>query len=108
MKTTNTIEDGVFDGLAVRHIEAFLKQLRTARYADETLRKKRWVLTAFARWTKRQNIALTHLDEATIAAFVKRLTGAPVARVRFEIAVLRLLLAYLRGEAIVRFPTPDV
>ena len=107
MKTTNTIEDGVFDGLAVRHIEAFLKQLRTARYAEETLRKKRWVLTAFARWAKSQNIALTHFDEATIAAFVKRLTGAPVARVQFEIAVLRLLLAYLRGEAIVPLPTPD-
>ena len=106
MKTTNTIEDGVSDGLPVRHIEAFLKQLRTARYAEETLRKKRWVLTAFARWAKSQNIALTHFDEATIAAFVKRLTGAPVARVQFEIAVLRLLLAYLRGEAIVRLPAP--
>ena len=44
---------------------------------------------------------------ADIAAFVKRLTGAPVARVQFEIAVLRLLLSYLRGEAIVRLPTPD-
>ena len=38
---------------------------------------------------------------------MKRLTGAPVARVQFEIAVLRLLLSYLRGEAIVRLPTPD-
>lgn len=107
MKTTNTIEDGVSYGLPVRHIEAYLEQLRTARYAEETLRKKRWVLTAFARWANRQNIALTHLDEATIAEFVKRLTGAPVARVQFEIAVLRLLLSYLRGEAIVRLPAPD-
>ena len=49
MKTTNTIEDGVSYGLPVLHIEAFLEQLRTARYAEETLRKKRWVLTAFAR-----------------------------------------------------------
>ena len=107
MDTTNTIEGGVSDGLPVRHIEAFLEQLRTARYAEETLRKKRWVLTTFERWTKSQNIALTHLDEATIAAFVKRLTGAPVARVQFEIAVLRLLLSYLRAEAIVRSPTRD-
>ena len=107
MKTTNTIEDGGSYGLPVHHIDAFLEQLRTARYAEETLRKKRWVLTAFARWTNSQNIALTHFDEATIAAFVKRLTGAPVARIQFEIAVLRRLLSYLRGEAIVRLPTPD-
>ena len=107
MKTTNTIEDSVSYGLPVRYIEALLEQLRTARYAEATLRKKRWVLTAFARWTKSQNIALTHLDEATIAAFVKRLTGAPVARIQFEIAVLRRLLSYLRGEAIVRFSTLD-
>ena len=107
MKTTNTIEDGGSYGLPVHHIDAFLEQLRTARYAEETLRKKRWVLTAFARWTNSQNIALTHFDEATIAAFVKRLTGAPVARIQFEIAVLRRLLSYLRGESIVRLPTPD-
>ena len=107
MKTTNTIEDGGSYGLPVHHIDAFLEQLRTARYAEETLRKKRWVLTAFARWTNSQNIALTHFDEATIAAFVKRLTGAPVARIQFEIAVLRRLLSYLRGEGIVRLPTLD-
>ena len=64
-------------------------------------------MTAFAGWTNRQNIALTHLDEATIAEFVKRLNGAPVARVQLEIAVLRLLLSYLRGEAVARLPTPD-
>lgn len=107
MKATNTIEDGKSEGLPVRHIEAFLEQLRAARYAERTLSKKRWVLTAFARWMKSQNIALAHFDESTIAAFVKRLTGAPAARVQFEIAVLRLLLAYLRGEAIVGLPAPN-
>lgn len=107
MKTTDTIEDGVSEGLPVRHIEAFLEQLRTARYAEGTLSKKRWVLTAFARWMKLQGIALVHLDESTIAAFVKRLTDVPAARVKFEMAVLRLLLAYLRGEAIVGLPEPN-
>ena len=107
MKATNVIKDGASDGLPVRHIEAFLNQLRTARYAEYTLCKKRWVLTAFARWMKNQDIALSHLDESTIAAFVQRLTGPPAARVQFEIAVLRLLLAYLRGEAIVDFPAPN-
>ncbi len=46
MKATNVIKDGASDGL-LRHIEAFLNHLRTARYADYTLCTKRWVLTAF-------------------------------------------------------------
>ena len=107
MKTTDTIEDGVSEGLPIRHIEAFLDQLRAARYAEETLRKKRWILFAFARWMKSKNIALALLDESAIAAFVKRSIGAPAARVQFELAVLRRLLAYLRGEAIVRLPALD-
>ena len=48
MITTDTIKDGVPEALPLRHIEAFLEQLRTARYAEETLRKKRRVLIAFA------------------------------------------------------------
>jgi integrase/recombinase XerD len=106
MKTTDTIEDGVSEGLPVRHIEAFLEQLRAARYAEETLLKKRWTLTAFARWMKSKNITLVHLDESAIAALVKRSTDAPATRVQFELAVLRLLLAYLRSEAIARLPAP--
>jgi len=107
MKTTDTIEDGVFEGLSDRHIEAFLEQLRAARYAEVTLRKKRWILITFARWMKSKNIVLAHLDEPAIAAFVKRSIGAPAARVQFEFAVLRLLLAYLRGETIVRLPAQE-
>lgn len=108
MKTTDTIKEGVSEGLTIRHIESFLEQLRATRYAEATLCKKRWVLNAFARWMKSKNIALAHLDEPAIATFVKRLIGAPAARVQFELAVLRLLLAYLRGKTILRLPTPDV
>jgi integrase/recombinase XerD len=54
---------------------------------------------------KSKNVALVHLDESAIAFFMERLTDAPAARVQFELAVLRLFLAYLRGEAIVRLPT---
>ena len=99
MITTDTIKDGVPEALPLRHIEAFLEQLRTARYAEETLRKKRRVLIAFAQWMKDQNISLPHIDESIIAEFVKRLIGPPAARVQFELAVLRLLLAYLRCQA---------
>lgn len=108
MKATNTTESGISEhanqDAPARHIEAFLEHLRSARYAARTLTKKRWILTAFARWMKKQEIALMHVDESVIAEFVKRLNGVPVSRVRFELAVLRLFLAYLCGVAIVRLP----
>ena len=104
MTTIDAITDDVPEGLPVHHIEAFLKHLHTAGYADKTLRKKQSILTAFAQWMKDESIALAHLDESVIATFVNRSTGAPTARARFKLAVLRLLLAYLRSEAIVRLP----
>lgn len=106
MKTTNAIEDDVSEDLPVRYIEAFLEQLRAARYAEGTLSKKRWILTTFTGWVKSKNISLANLDESTITAFVKRSIGAPMARVQFERAVLQLLLSYLRGEAILQVSAP--
>ncbi|MHB8392265.1 MAG: tyrosine-type recombinase/integrase [Acidobacteriaceae bacterium] len=107
MKTTDTIEDDVSEGLPVRHIEACLEELRAARYAEQTLSAKRGVLTAFAHWMKSENIALAHLDESAIAEYVKRSSGAPETRVQGALVALRQLLAYLRREAIVRVPAPD-
>ena len=103
MKATNTV--GASDGLPARHIDAFLDRLRTARYSEVTLCKKRRVLSALSRWMRSKNVALVHLDESTAALFMERLTDAPMARVQFEFAVLRLFLAYLRAEAIVCSPT---
>ncbi len=104
--TTDTTADGVSEGLPARHIEAFLEHLRTAGYVDSTLRKKQRILTAFARWMKGKTIALAHLDESAIGAFVNRSACAPATRVQFELAVLRLLLTYLRSKAIVRLAVP--
>jgi site-specific recombinase XerD len=106
MTKIDAIADGLATGLPARHIEAFLEHLRTAGYADKTLRKKQWILAAFARWMKCETIALTHLDESAIAAFLTRSTGASADRAQSERAVLRRLLAYLRRESIVRLPVP--
>jgi len=46
--------------------------LRTAGYAQRTLRKKRTVARAFARWTRRRQIAMNDLNDGHIAAFVAR------------------------------------
>lgn len=86
-------------GLLDPHIASFLTHLQTAGYAERTRRKKRPVAKAFARWMRRQRIALHDLTDAPIAAFVRRAPRKRNARVKFERAVLSLLLTYLRREA---------
>ena len=53
-------------------IEPFLTQLRNAGYAQRTLRKKRTVARAFARWAKSKRIVTRDLNSRHIAAFVAR------------------------------------
>ena len=53
-------------------IEPFLQHLRDAGYAERTLRKKRTVARAFARWAKRKRIATVDLNDGHVAAFVAR------------------------------------
>jgi len=80
-------------------IEPFLKQLRDAGYAERTLRKKRTVTRAFARWVKRKRIPVADLDANHVAAFVERWPRRRKAHVKFELAVLRLFFGYLHAEA---------
>ena len=82
-------------------MDAFLDRLRTARYFEVTLCKKRRVLSAFSRWMNSRNVVLVDLDESVAGLFMKHLTDAPPARIQFELAVLWLFLDYLRGEGIV-------
>jgi site-specific recombinase XerD len=100
-----TFEDGRARGLPEAQVESFLKHLRAAGYAEGTLRKKRPIVASFARWTRHKQVAVGKLDESYIAAFVDRPPRKRKARVRLELAVLRLFLDYLRLEA--RVPTPS-
>ena len=81
------------------HIEPFLKHLRAAGYAERTLRKKRTVAKAFARWTRRKQIAGNDLNDGHITAFVARSPRRRKAHVKLELAAMRLFVEYLRGYA---------
>jgi len=95
--TTPTLENGTPESLLDNHIEPFLKHLRAAGYAERTLRKKRRVARAFARWTRRKQIAVNDLNDSHIAAFVARSPRKRKTHVKFELAVMRLFFGYLRG-----------
>ena len=97
--TTPTLEDGRPERQLDNHIEPFLKHLRAAGYAERTLRKKRTVARAFARWTSRKQIAQNDLNDGHIAAFVARPPRKRKAHVKFELAAMRLFFGYLRGHA---------
>ena len=87
-------------------IEPFLQQLRNAGYAERTLRKKRTVAKAFARWAKWKVINTADLDRSHIAAFVARSPRKRKAHVNFELSVMRLFVGYLCAKAGLRCPPP--
>ena len=103
---TPTSEDGTPERLLDDVIEPFLEQLRDAGYAERTLRKKRTVTKAFARWVERKPIAMADLNDGHVAAFVARSPRKRKAHVKFELAVLRLFFRYLRTEAGLPCPPP--
>ncbi len=102
--TTPTAKAGTTENLLDDQIEPFLKHLRAAGYAQRTLRKKRTVARAFARWMRRRQIAIDDLNDGHIAAFVARSPRNRKAHVKVERAVLRLWFEYLRGYAGLQWP----
>ncbi len=90
------------------HVELFLKRLRAAGYAEQTLSRKRTIAESFVRWIKREGVVVTDLDESHSAAFVKRSPEREITRVSFELAGLRPFLKHLRQEAVVPEPAPSI
>ena len=88
-------------------IEPFLQYLRDAGYAERTLRKKRTVVRAFARWAKRKGIVTFDLNDSHVDTFVQRLRREAKSRRKFELAAVRLFLGYLRATAGLQCPATE-
>jgi integrase/recombinase XerD len=99
-------EDGPSGGLLDAYVQSFLSHLRAAGYAERTVRNKRPIAASFVRWTRRKQVVVEDLNESHIVAYTKRSPRKRKARVRFELAVLRLFLEYLFSETDVR-PPPE-
>jgi len=87
-------------------IEPFLERLRDAGYAERTLRKKRTVAKAFARWAQRKGIATEELNRTHIALFVARSPRKRTAHRKFELAGMRLFFGYLDSTTGLQCPPP--
>src|SRR5215471_8778626 len=103
MSTTGRAQQRLLDD----QIEPFLQHLRDAGYAERTLRKKRTIARAFARWAKRKGIATIDLNDGHADAFARRLPRGGEPRLKFELAAVRLFLGYLRATAGLQFPAPQ-
>jgi site-specific recombinase XerD len=103
----STTDSGRAQRLLDDQIEPFLQHLRDAGYAERTLRKKRSVARAFARWAKRKGIATADLNDGHADAFILRLPRGGKPRLKFEFAAVRLFLGYLRATAGRQCPAPQ-
>ena len=99
-------EGGPLLGLLETHVESFLNHLRSAGYAERTVRNKRPIAVSFVRWTWRKQLLVRDLNESHVASFTERSPPKRKARRKFELAVLRLFLGYLRLANVV--PAPKV
>ena len=104
--TTATPEDGALQRLLDDEIEPFLQHLRAARYADETLLRKRTIAREFARWAQQQLIVTDNLNSYSAAEFVGRLPQRAKTRVELERATVRLFLEHLYRRGQLRRPLP--
>ena len=93
--------------LLADQIEPFLQHLRDAGYAERTLRKKRTVARAFARWAKGKGIATIDLNYGHVHAFVLRLPRGGQSRRKFELAAVQMFLSYLRATAGLQCPSAE-
>lgn len=104
--TTATSECGALQRLLDDEIEPFLQHLRAARYADETVQRKRTIAREFARWAQQQLIVADNLNSDRAAEFVVRLPQRAKTRVEMERATVRLFLEHLHRRGRLLRPLP--
>jgi len=104
--TTATSEDGTLQRLLADEIEPFLQHLRAARYADETLQRKRTITKEFAQWAQQHLIVADNIDSNSAAQFVDRLPQRAKTRVALERATVRLFLEHLSTRGHLKHPLP--
>jgi integrase/recombinase XerD len=105
--TTARPEDGTLQRLLDDEIEPFLKQLRAARYAEGTVRRKRPIAAEFAQWAQQHLIVANNLNSNTAADFVDRLPARAKTRMALEPATVRLFLGHLYTSGRLQRPSAE-
>jgi site-specific recombinase XerD len=88
-------------------IEPFLQQLRAARYADESVHRKRAIAREFAEWAQQHLIVADDLNRNSAAEFVARLPQRAKTRVALERATVHSFLKHLYTRGRLHLPSPE-
>jgi site-specific recombinase XerD len=86
------------------HLESYLDHLRSVEYSESSLRKKRPVIIAFARWARSHKIAEAVLSERHIEVFVTCSFPGETDPARYARSALQLWLNFLRAQGWVAPP----
>lgn len=88
------------------HLDSFARSLVDLGYASSTMRTNLWCLADFNGWMERRDVAVGDLDDRLIDIFVdERQRQGRLSRSHRP--TVRRLVEYLRGQGIVRAPTPE-
>jgi len=88
-------------------IEPFLQQLRAARYADESVHRKRAIAREFAQWAQQHLIVADDLSRNSAAEFVARLPQRAKTRVALERATVHSFLKRLYTRGCLHLPSAE-
>jgi len=88
-------------------IEPFLQQLRAARYADESVHRKRAIAREFVQWAQQHLIVADDLNRNSAAEFVARLPQRARTRVALERATVHSFLKHLYTRGRLHIPSPE-
>ena len=81
----------------VAQLRRFTASLIEQGYADETVRLKLLLLTNFGQWLRRNNLAVTSLDDRLVEAFLRRKHRVH----RGDLRTLQQFLDHLRRHNVV-------
>ena len=102
--TTATAHDETLRCLFAREIGPYVEQLRTLRYANETLQRKLAIAKEFTQWVQQTAITIDNLNSGTVAAFVARRPQPAKTRLALERAAVRMFLEHLHRQGYLQCP----
>ena len=104
--TTARPEGSTSQCLLDNEIDSFIESLRAARYAEETVHRKRAIAREFAQWAQQYLIVAGNLNSDSVAQFITRLPERAKTRVALERATVRLFLRHLDTRGCLKHPSP--
>lgn len=95
-------------GLLDAHVDTFHTHLCASGYTAWTVRTKRQIAASFASWTRERQLAIVHLDETHVTAFLDETPRRSRSREAVRRSALRQFIEQLRADGeVLSSPPPS-